>query len=107
MTFRKPWSPQVATKTLYGILKFMVPNELHALFWDTNLTIFDPAGYPDYTILRVLEYGDLPAFEWLREAFTDDEIRRVLQNERRLSPKSATFCISSRSLVCPKIFLTI
>ncbi|MGA3026840.1 MAG: hypothetical protein ABSF98_18945 [Bryobacteraceae bacterium] len=69
----------------------MVPNSLQTLFWDISLTGFEPAAYPDYTILRVLEYGDVPAFAWLRETFADDEIRRVLRTEHRLSPKSATF----------------
>ena len=69
----------------------MVPNELHTLFWDTNLVDFDPASHPDYTIFRVLEYGDLAAVEWLRSIFADREIVRVLKTERRLSPKSATF----------------
>jgi len=69
----------------------MVPNGLHTLFWDINLTDFEPTAYPDYTIFRVLEYGDVAAFAWLRETFADDEIRRVLRTERRLSPKSATF----------------
>jgi hypothetical protein len=69
----------------------MVPNSLQTLFWDISLTGFVPAAYPDYTILRVLEYGDVPAFAWLRETFADDEIRRVLRTEHRLSPKSATF----------------
>ena len=69
----------------------MIPNELQTLFWDIDLAGFDPAAYPDYTILRVLEYGDVAAFEWLRTLFAEAEIRRVLQTERRLSPKSATF----------------
>jgi hypothetical protein len=69
----------------------MVPNELGTLFWDTNLTDFDPLEYPDYTIFRVLEYGDVAAFDWLRKTFSDSEVLRVLRTERRLSPKSATF----------------
>ena len=69
----------------------MVPNELASLFWDTDLSVFDPAAYPDYTIFRVLEYGDAPAIEWLRTLFAEAEIRRVLRTERRLSPKSANF----------------
>ncbi len=69
----------------------MIPKDLNSLFWDTDLTDFDPAAYPDYTILRVLEYGDVAAFAWIRETFADGEIRRVLRTERRLSPKSATF----------------
>jgi hypothetical protein len=69
----------------------MITKELQSLFWDTNTETFDPAEYPDYTIFRVLEYGDERAFLWLREAFGDAEIRRVIRTERRLSAKSATF----------------
>jgi uncharacterized protein DUF6922 len=69
----------------------MVPNELRSLFWDTNILDFDPTAHPDYTIFRILEYGDISAIEWLRSMFADREIVRVLKTERRLSPKSATF----------------
>jgi hypothetical protein len=69
----------------------MIPDELQTLFWDADLTDFNPAAYPDYTIFRILEYGDVAAFHWLCRTFADSEIRRVLKNERRLSPKSATF----------------
>lgn len=69
----------------------MIPSNLQTLFWDTNLDSFAPESYPDYTIFRVLEYGDKAAFEWLRRTFPAAEIRRVLSSERRLSAKSATF----------------
>ncbi len=69
----------------------MVPKELAHLFWDIDLTTFDPLAYPDYTIFRLLEYGDGNAFRWLGATFAEDDIRRVLRTERRLSPRSATF----------------
>jgi hypothetical protein len=69
----------------------MVPKELAALFWDTAGGAFNPDEYPDYTILRILELGDDAAVAWMRETFAEDEIRRVVRTERRLSPKSATF----------------
>jgi hypothetical protein len=69
----------------------MVPNTLEPLFWDTNLSTFRPAAFPDYTIFRVLEYGDGEALKWLQETFSPAEIRRVVRAERRLSGKSATF----------------
>lgn len=69
----------------------MIPSNLQTLFWDTNLDTFTPESYPDYTIFRVLEYGDKAAFEWLRQTFPATEIRRVLVTEHRLSAKSATF----------------
>jgi len=69
----------------------MIPSNLQTLFWDTNLDTFDPSAYPDYTIFRVLEFGSKPAVEWLRQTFSEAEIRRVLCTERRLSRKSANF----------------
>jgi hypothetical protein len=69
----------------------MIPDNLQALFWDIDPSGFDPSAYPDYTIFRVLEYGDLDAFTWLRTMFQDTEIRRIICSERRLSPKSAGF----------------
>jgi hypothetical protein len=69
----------------------MVPNTLRPLFWDINLSDFEPLAYPDYTIFRVLEYGDDEAVAWLKETFSSEEIRRVIRSERRLSRKSANF----------------
>jgi hypothetical protein len=69
----------------------MITKELQPLFWDTDTKTFDPISYPDYTIFRVLEYGDERALAWLRKNFGAVEIRRVINSERRLSAKSATF----------------
>jgi hypothetical protein len=69
----------------------MIPRNLQALFWDTDLETFAPEAYPDYTIFRVLELGDDAAVTWLRGTFPEAEIRRVLSSERRLSGKSAGF----------------
>jgi hypothetical protein len=69
----------------------MIPSHLRTIFWDTNLDTFTPEAYPDYTIFRVLEYGDQAAVLWLRQTFSEGEIRRVLSTEHRLSEKSANF----------------
>ena len=69
----------------------MIPQHLHPLFWDVNLDNFNPAAYPDYAIARVLELGDENAVKWMKEAFSEADIRRVIATERRLSRKSANF----------------
>lgn len=69
----------------------MIPSYLQSIFWDTNLDTFKPEAYPDYTIFRVLEYGDEEAVTWMRQTFPEAEIRRVLCLERRLSRKSANY----------------
>ena len=71
--------------------KHMIPNQLRPLFWDIDVAAFNPAEYPDYTIFRVLELGDDDAVAWLRQTFSENEIRRVLRSERRLSAKSANY----------------
>lgn len=69
----------------------MIPSTLAPLFWDIRLDQFDPLAYPDYTIFRILEFGDRDAVNWLRQNFDESEIRRVLCTERRLSRRSANF----------------
>ena len=69
----------------------MIPGSLRPLFWDVDVGQFDPHAWPDYTIFRVLEYGDVDAVVWMRGTFPEDEIRRIIRNERRLTPKSANF----------------
>ncbi|MDD5542728.1 MAG: hypothetical protein PHX83_06100 [Acidobacteriia bacterium] len=69
----------------------MIPQHLHSLFWDVNPDTFNPAAHPDYSIARVLEFGDERAIGWMREAFPEAEIKRVIRTERRLSRKSANF----------------
>lgn len=69
----------------------MIPRHLRALFWDVNVDTFIPTAYPDYTIARILELGDEDAVKWLKEAFSEPDIKRVIATERRLSRKSANF----------------
>jgi hypothetical protein len=69
----------------------MIPGHLRSLFWDIDLDAFDPRSWPDYTIFRVLEFGDTEAVQWMRDTFPVTEIRRVLRTEHRLTPKSANF----------------
>ena len=69
----------------------MIPEYLKPFFWDIRSDDFDPSAYPDYTIARLLEYGDEKAVGWLRETFPEAEIERVVRTERRLSRRSANF----------------
>lgn len=69
----------------------MIPNNLIPFFWDIDTHTFDPAAYPEYAIGRILEFGDPGAVAWMQATFTEEQIRAVIRNERRLSHKSATF----------------
>lgn len=69
----------------------MIPRHLHTIFWDIDADAVDPAEWPEYAIFRVLEFGDDAAVTWMREHFSEAQIRSVLASERRLSAKSANF----------------
>jgi hypothetical protein len=69
----------------------MIPRHLAPFFWDINTHGFDPLAYPEYTIARVLEWGDVEAVTWLKGTFDRARIVEVLCAERRLSRKSANF----------------
>ena len=71
--------------------KYVIPQHLCVFFWDIDTDAFDPASYPEYTIARVLEYGDDKAVRWLRETFSENQIKQVVRIERRLSRRSANF----------------
>jgi uncharacterized protein DUF6922 len=72
----------------------MIPQGLRYLFWDVNLDTFSPVAYPEYTIFRVLELGDERAVRWMKETFREDEIKRIISTEHRLTRKSANFWAS-------------
>ena len=69
----------------------MILSHLRTLFWDVEVGNFEPEAFPGYTIFLVLEYGDVEEVAWLRQTFSEAEIRRVLSTERRLSAKFANF----------------
>ena len=69
----------------------MVPQQIRLFFWDVDTGSFDPKSHPEYTIGRILEHGDRQAFAWLKDLFTEQEIKNVILSERRLSRRSATF----------------
>ena len=69
----------------------VVPRSLRPLLWEIDAEVFAPKAYPRYTIGRVLELGDDRAYAWLKQVFSDAEIKEVLRHERRLSRRSANF----------------
>lgn len=69
----------------------MLQESFRPLFWDVDLTTFNPAEFPQYTIERVLELGNEDAVAWLRRTFSQDLIVTALRASRQLSPRSANF----------------
>lgn len=69
----------------------MIPEHLLAFFWDVNVETFQPEAYPDYTIARVLELGNVDAVAWMKAHFDEEAIKQVIRRDRRLTPRSANY----------------
>ena len=68
-----------------------LPKNLHHLFWDIKKETFNPEEFPEYTISRILEFGDREAVNWMKKIFPESQIKNVIKSDRKLSPKSANF----------------
>ena len=68
-----------------------VPSHLRLLFWDTDISTWDPLEYPADSIERVLEWGEIDAVSWMRDEFTADQIVSVITRARNLTRRSANY----------------
>lgn len=69
----------------------MTAKEIRPFFWDVNADTFDPLSYPEYTLGRLLELGDEQAVAWMRQNFSEAQIRNAIRTDRKLSRRSANF----------------
>lgn len=69
----------------------MLPKTLKQFFWDTPFESIDRDANKTYVISRILELGDEAAANWMRRQYSEDELRRVIQASRTLSPKSRNY----------------
>ena len=68
-----------------------IPSFLARYFWDVDFKALNTERQSTFMIERILEKGDESAVQWLREAFNSDEISRVANSSKRLSPKSRNY----------------
>lgn len=81
------------------------PQFLKKYFWDIDFSTFDTKKSQDYVIVRLLEYGDVPATKWLLKTFSKEDIKKVVITKRNLSPQTASFWslflgIKEKDVVC-------
>ena len=69
----------------------VMPIEFKKYFWDTDFDKLDLKENRRYIIARLYCYGDLKAIRWLKNTYTDDEIKDVAINSRNLNPLVANY----------------
>jgi hypothetical protein len=68
-----------------------VPGRFSTIFWDTALNNIDLKSHGQYIMEKVLEFGDLDAFNWLRDVYPGWRIKETLLLSRSISEKSRNF----------------
>ena len=58
-----------------------LPGFLKKYFWDVDFTKIDPEHSRIYIIRRIMEYGDQKAVSWMRNKYTEAEIRAILARQ--------------------------
>lgn len=63
-----------------------------SLFWDTDLKNIDTKKNARYIIERILKFGSLADYSWLKITYSPDEIREVIMRDRsELDKRSLNF----------------
>lgn len=68
-----------------------IPASLNRYFWDTRPENIDVQKNASYVIDRLLSKGDLNSWEWMRTAYSSEQIKDRVQKSRQLSRKDTVF----------------
>lgn len=70
----------------------MLPLAKKSLFWDTDINNIDMSKNKRYIIERILKFGDLTDYFWLKNIYSSNEIEKVIIRERsELDKRSLNF----------------
>jgi hypothetical protein len=73
-------------------MRQMSPLRKKSLFWDTDAQTIDLVKNKRFVIERILKFGNLTDYSWLRNKYTPDEIKEVItRNRSELDRKSLNF----------------
>lgn len=67
-----------------------IPDTRH-LFWDVVIEKLDKESNSFFLIERILEYGDMDDWQWLKENFTAEQIAFVAEKSRVFTKKTKSF----------------
>jgi len=70
----------------------VIPESLHALFWDVDPASIRLPEHADYVMERVMSRGTWDAMRWLRASFDDRTLADFLARKRqRLAPRERAY----------------
>lgn len=85
--------------------KTQVPEFLRTYFWDVRFDLLDLKKSRTFILKRVLDRGNTKTLGWIRQNYTNQEIKKLLLTSRDISPKTANFWalllgVDKKKVVC-------
>ena len=71
--------------------KTSIPKYISKFFWDVQKDAIDLEKHASFIIRRILEYGDHIALRWLKENYSDEDIKEIVYKKRGLSKKTLIY----------------
>lgn len=68
-----------------------LPKELHKYFWEVDPNQVDVDSRPEYVISRLMDYGHSNAIRWMKNQYSETQIRETLHVRRGISRQSGRF----------------
>ena len=68
-----------------------MPKEFKKYFWDTQFEKLDIRKNKRYIISRLYCYGNLKAIKWIKETYSESDIKEVAIKSRDLKPLVANY----------------
>ncbi|MEK7274599.1 MAG: hypothetical protein AAB110_05035 [Candidatus Desantisbacteria bacterium] len=70
----------------------MITNSsVERLFWDVDRDSVDVEKHRFYIISRIIDYGNIDDIKWMKNTYTEDEIKEIICKKKGISKKSAYF----------------
>jgi len=60
-----------------------IPQKMRWLFWSYDIKSLDIKTDKDYIITQVLNYGTWDDIKWLKNVYSENEIKKVVERPRR------------------------
>lgn len=67
------------------------PNFLRPFFWEVDFAKLDVKKHQIYIIERLLEYGNVQAYRWLKGNFTKETLKNIALGSRKVDVKTKNF----------------
>jgi len=69
----------------------LIPSSIKRLLWDVEVKSIDIERHRFFIIARIIDYGNCEDIKWMRQTYTDGQIKEVVCKRKGISKKSGHF----------------